>query len=129
MFSSRRGIIGLAWRLQKSQHKVHPYTEGELVEKWGMTRYEAKDTRGGRSVFLAFVIRSERGLPLGVFYADAKSTQLFDSKRLNGKSDQDVFDDLESAVVRSCEKRGLLASLGQLEKVRITLTQVDLYKP
>jgi hypothetical protein len=130
MFSSRRGIIGLAWRLQQSQHKSHApsYSETDLIEKWGMTRAEAKDTKGGRSVFLAFVIRSEAGLPLALFYADAKETKLFDSFRINASSEEAVFANLERIVLESCKKRGLQASLEQLEKVRVTLKQVDLYK-
>jgi len=130
MFSSRRGIIGLAWRLQQSQHKSHSpsYSEIDLIEKWGMTRAEAKDTKGGRSVFLVFVVRSETGLPLALFYADAKETMLFNPSRINGRSEEAVFIDLEKMVLHSCRKRGLQASLDQLEKVRVTLKQVDFYK-
>jgi hypothetical protein len=130
MFSSRRGIMGLAWRLQESHHNSHAaYTEDELVAKWGMTRAEAKYTKAGKTVFLVFVIRSEQGLPVALFYADSANSKLFEPARTGGQSSDHVFKDLTQKVNDFCKERGLTSSLEQLEKVRITLKQVDIYDP
>src|SRR6266446_3241697 len=70
LFSTRRGIVGLAWRLEQSRYETRVYTEDELVEKWGMTRSEAQDTTGQRGLLLVFVLKDARGLPLAALYAD-----------------------------------------------------------
>jgi hypothetical protein len=128
IFSERHGIIGKAWRLQRSDYvSQHGYTEDQLVELWGMTRSEAKDTTGGKNIFLAVYIKSQQGVPLAVLYADSTDSELFKTSRTTLEEDK-VFDRLNNEVFRLSKEHGLIESLEKLENTRIKLPQFDPYE-
>jgi hypothetical protein len=130
LFSARRGIVGLAWRLEESQFETRRYTEDELVRTWGMTRVEAKDTKTTvKSVLMAFIIKSPQNLPLGLLYADADESELFVAARNSNRTAQATFDLLDSQVKLLCAESGLTHSLQELEKARVRVKQVDIYRP
>jgi hypothetical protein len=129
LFSARRGIIGKAWRLHISQHEAKKrYTEEDLIADWGMTRPEAKDTTGGKKVYLAVCIKNKRGLPLAVLYADSSDSALFKPERIGERSPEHVFDLFEKKVLEVSRERGLTASLLALERARLKVKQFDPYE-
>jgi len=129
IFSSRRGIVGLTWRLEESSFECAEFTEDDLIRKWGMTRDEAKDTSKKKSVLLSFVIKNDQGLPLAVLYADAADSKLFDPDRSTTLKPLETFKHLEAKVFEFCKNRGLTDSLQKLEDARIKIKQMDIYKP
>jgi hypothetical protein len=74
-FSTRSGIIGMAWRNRTPDRWYQGRTdERELRRKWGMTPEEAAErvSADSEKLFLAFPLFDERGaVPIGVFYFDA----------------------------------------------------------
>ncbi|MCU1484404.1 MAG: hypothetical protein JWN67_1150 [Actinomycetia bacterium] len=75
-FSTRSGIIGMAWRNRRSDRWYQGRTdEVELRRMWGMTPEEAAErvSADSEKLFLAFPLFDERGaVPIGVFYFDAE---------------------------------------------------------
>ncbi len=128
IFSTRRGIIGLAWRLEKSRYRQAAYNQDELVEYWGMTRSEAEETSSAKNILLVFLVKSPAGEPLGMLYGDAGSSTLFDVARLTVSTDE-AFEVLAAKIQNICDALGLTASLLELEKARKKVTQVDIYYP
>ncbi|MGC2220926.1 MAG: hypothetical protein WA624_00400, partial [Methylocella sp.] len=93
-FSSRRGILGRSWRLERSlgmgNALVAPTSapgakpeEAALIQEWGMTRTEAFSWRQDqRHSFLCIIVRSPEigaspGIPIGVLYVDSKTVNAF----------------------------------------------------
>jgi hypothetical protein len=74
-FSTRSGIIGMAWRNRAPDRWYQGRTdEVELRRKWGMTPEEAAErvSADSEKVFLAFPLFDESGaVPIGVFYFDS----------------------------------------------------------
>ena len=74
-FSTRSGIIGMAWRNRESDRWYQGLTnEQDLRRKWGMTPEEAAErvSADSEKLFLAFPLFDESGaVPIGVFYFDA----------------------------------------------------------
>lgn len=130
IFSVRRGIVGQAWRLERSAFETTKFTEDDLVTKWGMTRPEARSTKHEKSVLLAFLIKSEDQLPLGLLYADADQSDLLSQERL-GKNltEQKAFAYLEAHIKSLCDSHGLTKALQELEAARAKIKPVDIYRP
>jgi len=95
-FSSRRGILGRAWRLERSfgtgnalepsptvGAKPDDTEETRLVQEWGMTRKEAGSwQQEPRKAFLCTIVREPevggvRGLAQGVVYIDSLTSNAF----------------------------------------------------
>ena len=74
-FSTRSGIIGMAWRNRAPDRWYQGLTdEIELRRKWGMTPEEAAErvSADSEKLFLAFPLFDESGaVPIGVFYFDS----------------------------------------------------------
>lgn len=129
LFSARRGIIGLAWRLQESQRADRKFNEAELITQWGMTRLEAKDTSGGATLLWAFVLKNRNGNPVGLLYADGKVDDLLDHTRIGTAITGDhAFEEISKMVARSALNSGLIDSLSKLEDARLLVTQLDIYE-
>jgi hypothetical protein len=128
LFSSRHGIIGLAWRLEASQFENKVFTPDELVRRWGMTRAEAADTSAKKGLLLAFVLKNDQGLPLGLLYADAETPALLDSGRIHPHSLDKAFGLIERKVKDLSAQHGMTASLQKLEDARVKVKQVDVYQ-
>lgn len=128
LFSVRRGIIGLAWRFQGSRHQAQDFSEDELVELWGMTRLEAHDTSSGKTLLLAFVLKDDRNLPLGLLYADGDIPDFFAASRIGTLTPEQAFSQIDQKVAEFAKQNGLIASLGELEKARVGVTQLDIFQ-
>lgn len=128
LFSVRRGIIGLAWRFQESRHQARDFSEDELVELWGMTRLEANDTSSGKTLLLAFVLKDDRNLPLGLLYADGDIPGFFAPARIGKHTPEQAFSHIDQKVAEFAKGNGLIASLGELEKARVGVTQLDIFE-
>lgn len=130
VFSMRIGIIGKAWRMEQSQFVSHnTYNEDQLVEIWGMTRPEARDTSRPRRQHLAVLIRSPQGLPLGLLYSDSEEpTALFDPTRMRGHTEAQMFSNLAQAIQDISDACGLTASLVELDTQRRRIRPLDPYR-
>lgn len=129
IFSIRRGIVGLAWRLEESTSEDRRYTEDELVEKWGMTRLEAKDTKStDKAELIACVVKNQQGMPLAVLYADAKQSSLFKTTRIAPLTKQQAFARIDAKVQELCKQSGLTSSLLELERARIKVGQLEVFQ-
>lgn len=70
-FSTRFGILGRAWRLERSLYETDVPTSSEaLICEWGMTAEQAERAARGRRSFACVVLRYEGSL-VGVLYIDA----------------------------------------------------------
>lgn len=84
-FSTRFGILGRAWRLQKSEHEpsVPTWTEEnedglrELIREWGMTREQATSSASGRKSFVCVLLEDAEDTPVGILYLDAEEEKAF----------------------------------------------------
>lgn len=79
-FSSRAGIIGMAWRNLESDkwHQHTQITERDLIRQWGMTVGEAenRESTDRKKLFLAVpLLDVSDAVPIGVFYFDAENRQ------------------------------------------------------
>ena len=128
LFSIRHGIIGRAWRLERSEFVAqHSYSEDQLVEQWGMTRAEAKATTGQKNVFLAVCIKNARGHMLAVLFGDSADSELFKPARIGTTPPEVVFSRFEQKVNELCIFHGLTESLDELENARRKVKQFDPY--
>ncbi|MFM9977856.1 MAG: hypothetical protein ACKVOP_07420 [Sphingomonadaceae bacterium] len=128
LFSVRRGIIGLAWRAQTSQYQARDFNADELVKLWGMTRLEALDTSSEKSLLLAFVLKGRRNQPVGLLYVDGDVPEFFKAERIGTLGADQVFAEIDQRVANLATTSGLTASLWQLDKARVGVTQLDIYE-
>lgn len=78
-FPERSGMLGKAWRLERSIYAPNVPTEREkLIAEWGMTSDEADEAARGRQSFACAVLRHGGSL-VGVLYMDAKCKNAFPS--------------------------------------------------
>jgi hypothetical protein len=79
VWSTRFGIIGVAWRLASCRVVPNVPTNDwrSLAQNWGMTRRQAEAAGRGRQSFVAVPLVDEYSVPLAVFYADAKPENAF----------------------------------------------------
>ena len=118
-FSTRTGIVGLAWR----QNKVEEWSQSsgisldDLIKQWGMTHREAAQRRAsdGTKVMLSIPLMDpSRSRPVGVLYLDSKEQECFGQDRTarlaladelraiyQGKLSQPLSELVESAMRRS----------------------------
>jgi hypothetical protein len=79
-FSTRYGMIGRSWRLEKSDFKGKVSTNPEdLIGEWAMTRTEAKEAALGRKSFACILLKNVNDECLGLFYMDSRPESVFDS--------------------------------------------------
>lgn len=77
-FSTRFGMLGLAWRLERSVVRVRvPVEAKELIENWGMTDTEAEAAASGRHSFVCIALRGAGEPLIGILYVDAKDEGAF----------------------------------------------------
>ncbi len=80
-FSTRFGIIGMAWRLNESQLNGNVDTSHEeLVKDWGMTRGEVEKVTRDRKSVACIILRDGRGHKVGAVYVDSRAAGAFDDK-------------------------------------------------
>lgn len=77
IYSTRFGIIGRTWRLERSDcEPVVSDDITELVRNWGMTRIEAAAAGQGHQSFVCVLLRHE-DLRVGLLYLDAPEPDAF----------------------------------------------------
>ena len=107
-FSQRFGIIGRAWRLNKSMGRGDAVASSEnaithLIERWGMTYEEASRSHSRQNpADLCVILRSEDegNLQIGLLFIDSTSVNAFGSDPApdaNGVSADIIAADLEIA--------------------------------
>jgi hypothetical protein len=78
-FSVRFGMIGLTWRM--ARHEGHwnadARTDEDLIRNWGMTRDEALDRSRQKPSYLCVLLRTTKGMPIGVLFMDSKEPNAF----------------------------------------------------
>lgn len=127
LFSIRRGIMGKAWRLQKSCKSVGALSVQDLVELWGMTLIEAEDTSSEKDLLWAFVLKDAGNVPVGLLYIDGKTRGILpDREHIVDVSDS-AFNDIDKLVQKFAENRGLVKSLKRLENARVKVPQLDIF--
>lgn len=78
-YSMRFGILGLAWRMQKSLEETEVSVDPmKLVSEWGMTRSEAERAGRYRQSLACVMLWDDNGSRLGVLYLDAKPEGAFE---------------------------------------------------
>lgn len=109
--SSRFGIIGLAWRTEKSQIRGNvSNTDSELIEKWGMDRNEAVSDSSIKS-FAAILVKN--GTNLAVIYFDSLMKDLFGDLN-NGTLSKDAAN-FEKLVLDKAEQLKIIESLQKMK--------------
>lgn len=89
-YSARFGIIGLVWRLQRSERASVPAGTDALVREWGMTIAEATRRHKAKS-FVCVILRDAAQQRVGLLFVDAEEINAFKSnvvERLEGSSAQ-----------------------------------------
>jgi len=109
-WSSRFGIIGIAWRSGVSRIEGRVPTEPtQLIREWGMSREEAAAAGEGRRSFACAVLRDEDSTPLGIFYMDSTQEEAF------GREDAEK-NRLVKTIAEGCKSCGLTSALSKLNQ-------------
>ncbi len=104
-FSTRYGMIGRCWRLQKSDLKGKVSTNPEeLIGEWAMTRTEAKEAAVGRKSFACILLKNVNDECLGLFYMDSQPESVFEP----------TWNQVEEFVREEAKSNGLIASLQKI---------------
>lgn len=99
-FSTRFGILGRAWRLNKSLYEKDVPTASEsLICEWGMTEEQAEVAARGRRSFVCVMLRHEGSL-VGVLYMDAKVKAAFPSDIVERLDASPLLAEVAAAVGR-----------------------------
>jgi hypothetical protein len=115
-FSTRRGIMGKAWRLGESQFNVRvPALPKTLIEDWGMTWEEAQRAAGQteRQSFAAIPLKNAADVAVGVIFIDAKPPHAFS---LDGDDATARDEKLEKAVMQAVANSDLVAALASVNR-------------
>ncbi len=107
VFSIRRGILGVAWRLVQNQidPRVSP-DEDNLIKNWAMTREEAAVAGKGSQSFVAVIIRDDFRSPIGIFYMDSADANAFGPDEDNAR--------LLAAIEKGAKETGLASALARM---------------
>lgn len=101
-FSTRYGMIGRSWRLEKSDFNGKVPTDPEdLIGKWAMTRTEAREAALGRKSFACILLKNVNDECLGLFYMDSHPESVFDP----------TWTQTEKLVREEAASNGLIAAL------------------
>lgn len=136
-FSTRSGIIGMAWRNGESDRWYQGLTgEGELKRKWGMTPEEAAErvSADSEKLFLAFPLFAEGCLrPIGVFYFDAAKVENVVTVPVGTPEERDAAKDAfldQLQVDVTALFQGMAKPLARLvERAMTESPQLDLERP
>jgi hypothetical protein len=99
-FSTRFGILGRAWRLERSLYEGDVPTNPEaLICEWGMTAEQAERAARGRRSFACVVLRHQGSL-VGILYIDAKTEKAFPEDFTERLEASPLFAEVAAAVGR-----------------------------
>lgn len=108
--SIRFGIIGRAWRSGEPQLDGQVKgTEEALVDKWGMTKEEAKKAGLGRKTFICIILRDKENTAVGIFYGDCEEEQ-------SDLKNEDLKRKIIQLITQSAHDNKLITSLASLNK-------------
>lgn len=104
-WSERYGIIGRAWRLNEPQMKGNvPTDQKRLISDWGLTLEEAEGDM--RKSFFCAILKNKEQTPVGIFYMDSVAEDAF--------GDPSKKDELQEAILKECEQRGVTEALSKI---------------
>jgi hypothetical protein len=118
-FSTRYGIIGRTWRLEKSQVTNVSKNSVKLMEDWGMTKEEAEDPH--KQSFGSIVLFGSSGAPCGILYMDSPDLDVFG----NDPAKQDLFCIF---VQELCTNKKLIEILSDRRGIIDKVLVVDFFK-
>jgi hypothetical protein len=108
-FSVRFGMIGLTWRM--ARHEGHwnadARTSEELIRNWGMTRDEALDSSRQKPSYLCVLLRTTKGVPIGVLFMDSEEPKAFGDN-------EDHIQTLAEQIYGRCKAVGFQQGLEQV---------------
>lgn len=77
VYSIRFGIIGKAWRFQKSLDEFVAPDEKKLIDEWGMTIADTVESGKSAKTFVCIVLRDFQALPVGLLFVQSDSENAF----------------------------------------------------
>lgn len=105
-FSTRHGIVGLAWRTQKPEYDPEVDEDPDkLVRKWGMTEIEAKKAGRGRKSHMALPLPRD-GKPKFILFFDAQPKHIFGEDDVSRKEEivRKIYEGVDKLGIDSCLK-------------------------
>ncbi|GGD00687.1 hypothetical protein [Aquisalinus flavus] len=101
-FSTRHGIVGLAWRMKKASYDPEvSAAPKKLVEKWGMTEGEAAKAGKGRKSHLALPLPQGDKPPNFMLFLDAPAQHIFGDSVV-GDEEEKVFAPIWDGLRQTC---------------------------
>jgi hypothetical protein len=126
-FSSRFGIIGMSWRLQRSLYnpKVSK-TAKALIRRWGFTAVENSETKDGDKAMLAFAVKTNglKGDPLGVIYLDT----YVDRDKVGFGAERQGADDKDGMSPDDLYVEDLWAKIAEADAVKSLVNRLESLK-
>ena len=118
-WSVRRGIVGLAWRLEENRSEsTVPNNVKELIQNWGMLKEEA-EVAPERQTSLCYLVKAQNQSPVAAIYLDAEAKDQFGERGAKA---------LMAVIEQSVESYGLCQSLEQVwGQVRGSSPLIELY--
>jgi hypothetical protein len=77
VYSIRFGIIGKAWRLEKSLAEFVEPDEKKLIDEWGMTIADTVQSGRSAKTFVCVILRDSQALPVGVLFVQSDGENAF----------------------------------------------------
>jgi hypothetical protein len=75
-YSARFGIIGKAWRLQRSECASVPAETEKLIGEWGMTIAEASRRQRSKT-YVCIILRDDDKQAIGLLFVDSEAVDAF----------------------------------------------------
>lgn len=79
VYSTRFGIIGKAWRLEKSMDKLVPADANTLIDEWGMTIADTVQSGQSAKTFVCILLRDAAGARIGLLFVQSDAENAFAS--------------------------------------------------
>ncbi len=111
--SIRFGIIGRAWRREKSDYDPHVETDPEkLVRNWGMLESEANRPRDRQSMAAILLRSAQTNTALAVMFLDAVGTSIFGVPEA---TPEETALEIETELQAMSKNTGLIDALANLK--------------
>lgn len=125
--SIRFGIIGLAWRTEKTQIRGNvDNSQNQLIKDWGLDMTESTSNSDLKS-FSAIILKSNDGIRLGVVYLDSNQPNLFGD--LENENEKEKSEKFEQFISEKSDKRGITKSLSNLkDNLSDKFLQINIYE-
>lgn len=126
-FSQRYGMIGQAWRMERSVGTGRAVTaSSQLIEHWGMNPNEANDQTHLRPGVICVILRHE-GVQVGVLFIDSTDENAFGRNRDAQGPPNVTADEVAQVLQADPLTENLARAVAQvMEPMRLTTRIVDL---